>query len=281
MPAKHLPLAILAALALCACGEQEIDSDNGKPVADASAHPPSADRARGGATKQPAPVQPDPAKPLGEYVELKDGQQVMFQYVAASNLPPDYPKLAESFSQEYRRSNDAFRRNDLLQALQPQMEQRIQQARGQRHAWMAIDDAELGGYDFQRKGFPVGEFQGKRTRWFNDAHEYRLTWANRDQVAFAPVSDEAVARELESMRNDYANKPKLKVYFLAQSADLNAQVLNAQVTRAQLVGKGGRVLAEYGPDGSIPTQAAGDSDQEVRSSEDAADMAARALGGFL
>ena len=276
------PLLTLACtLALLGCNKKDADVANGANPAGA----PSgvlAEAARGAAEASRVAnlPQPDAAKALSTYPELDSGEQLMFRYVAASALPPDLEKLAESFSSEYRQTTDTFRKRDLLQALQPQIEQKIQQAKAEPYAWMDIDDPELGEYDFQRKGFPIGEFNGKRTRYFNDAYNYKLTWANRDQLKFAPVADEAVARELESMRSDWRNKPRLKIYFLGQSADLNEQTLNALVTRVQVVSKSGKVLAEYGPDGSVPAQAAeGESDAGANAATQAADAAAGLVGG--
>ena len=276
MPAKHLPLAILAALALSACGKQEASPTRGQADADASAASPAG---TGGPTgKAPALPKPDPAISLGDYVELKDGQQVMFQYVATAKLPPDFPKLAESFSQEYRKSNDSFRRNDLLQALKPQLEQGIAQAAASPYVWLELDDAQLQAYDFGRRGFPVGEFAEDRYRYFNNAREYSYAWANRSQVDFAPVADESIARHIEAIRTDWNARPRLRVYSMAQSADMNAQRVNAYVTRVQIVDRNGRVLAEYSPDGSRPPDPA-EMQEEIRGTEDAADAAARALGG--
>lgn len=281
MPAKHLPLAILAALALSACGNREANPADGQADADASAAAASPAAATGTAAKPPALPQPDPAMPLGDYAELKDGQQVMFQYVATSKLPPDFPKLAESFSQEYRRSNDSFRRNDLLQALKPQLEQGIAQAAAAPYIWVELDDAQLQAYDFDRGGFPVGEFTEDRYRYFNNAHEYSYAWANRSQVDFAPVADESIARHIESIRTQWNARPRLRVYSMAQSADMNAQRVNAYVTRVQIVDRNGRVLAEYSPDGSRPADRADAREQQQRGWEDAADAAARAAGGGL
>lgn len=274
-----LALTIAATLAAAGCRK---DDDKDPAGAKETAAAPggllgeAAGKAQAAAAQAALP-QPDAGKALSSYPELDSGEQLMFQYVAASRLPPDFAKLADSYSREYRQSTDEFRKRDLMQALQPQMEQRIQQAQAEPYAWMDIDDAELGAYDFQRKGFPVGEFDGKRTRYFNDAYEYKLTWSNRDQVQFAPVADEAAARELESMRSGYSNRPHLKVYFMAQSADLNEQTLNALVTRVQLVSKGGRVLAEYSPDGSV--QPAAEPAQDASGADAAADAAAAAAGG--
>ena len=127
------------------------------------------------------------------------------------------------------------------------------------YGWMDIDDSDnLGAYDFERKGFPIDEFESERYRYINDAYQYKLSWANHGQVAFAPVPDEAVARQLEAMRTNYSDKPKLKIFFFAQSADLNEQKVNAIVTRVQITDKSGRVLAEYGPDGSVRVETGDD-----------------------
>ena len=191
--------------------------------------------------------QPDPDKPLSGYPELTSGNQIMFLYVAASKLPPDYSELAERFSSEYRGTDDSFRRKDLLKAITPQLDQKIAEATASPYAWMEVEDASLRAYDFDRGGFPVGEFSGRGSRYFFDNPEYRIGWANPGQVDFAPVGDEAAARKIEAMRNAYGNTPRLKVYFFAQSADLSEQKVNALVTAVQIVDKSGRVLAEYRP----------------------------------
>ena len=275
-------LALACTLALAGCGKKDAnDKDAGTPAA-AEGTPTGllgeAARSATEAARAANLPQPDASKPLSSYPELDSGEQLMFQYVAASRLPPDFGKLAEAYSRDYRQTSDNFRKHDLLQALQPQMEQKIQQAREEPYAWMGIDDAELGEYDFQRKGFPVGEFDGNRTRYFNDAYDYKLAWSNRDQLRFAPVADEAAARKLEAMRTNWNDKPRLKVYFLAQSADLNDQKLNALVTRVQLVSRNGQVLAEYSPDGSVPVKAE-EPDQAAGGADAAADAAAAAAGG--
>ena len=148
-------------------------------------------------------------------------------------------------------------------------------AKADPYGWMLVDEPQLGGYDFDRKGFPVGEFEDGRYRYFNDAYDYRLGWGNYAQMAFLPVADEAVARQIESLRSKYGSQPRLKVYFFAQTADLDNQRVNALVTRAQLVDRSGRVLAEYGPDGSAPAAAA----KQEPAHADAAAEAAAIFGG--
>lgn len=244
---------LVAVLALAACDKQEA------PGADAGATPGkgflgigAADDAGGepeGAAKAAVSglPQPDMGKPLDGYPELQSGQQIMFLYVAASKLPPDFAKMAESYSQEYRDTSDSFRKNDLLQAIKPQLEQQIAATAASPYAWMLVDNGRLDAYDFGRKGFAVNEFKRDNKRYFYDNSNYQLSWANRDQVLFASVPDESKARELESLRTQYALQ--LKIYFFAQSADLNSRIVNAYVTRVQALDRSGRVVLEYGPEG--------------------------------
>ena len=281
MSIKPVSIAILAVLALSACKKDDANTDVaggtsapsgllGNATAEASAKAKAAEA-------QAALPQPDAGKPLAAYTELESGNQIMFLYVAASKLPPDFTNLARAYSKEFRDTSDAFRQNDLLQAIKPQLEQKIAQASADPYGWMEVDDARLGTYDFQRKGFPVGEFEEGRYRYFNDAYDYKIGWANYSQLAFAPVADETIARQLESMRTGYSNTPRLKIYFFAQSADLDNERVKALVTRVQVTDKSGRVLAEYGPDGSVPVTPKSD---EAECTDAAACAAAAAAAGF-
>ena len=274
MSIKPVSVAILAVLALSACRKDDANTDAAGASAPTGLLGQATAEAKVAEAKAALP-QPDAGKPLASYPELKSGQQIMFFYVAASRLPPDYAKLAASFSQEYRDTGDSFRKNDLMQAIKPQIEVKIAEAKATPYGWMDIDDSDnLGSYDFERKGFPVSEFASGRTRYFGDAYEYKITWINHPQLAFAPVADEAAARQLEAMRANYGDKPRLKIYFFAQSADLNDQLVNALVTRVQITDKFGRVLAEYGPEGSVAV--AQESRQDDASGDPAADAAAAA-----
>ena len=251
-----LTLAAASMLALPGCKDDTKDADElpGIPAAPEGMLGAATVKAKADAVVAALP-QPDANKPLSQYPELDSGNQVMFLYIAASKLPPDYEKLAASYSREFRSTDDSFRKNDLLQAIKPQLEQKIALVAANPYGWMDVDDAKLGAYDFSRKGFPVGEFEDGRYRYFHDNSDYKIGWINYSQVAFVPVPDETIARQIESMRSGYSNQPKLKVYFFAQSADLDGQKVGVLVTRVQITDKSGRILAEYGPDAGIaPSQ---------------------------
>lgn len=252
-PVRLSMLTLASALLLAACGNKDdTASDTAQPPGGALGE--AVRQAEATARRTSLPTA-DATRPLDSYPAIKSGQQVMFLYVAASKLPPDFDKLAEAHSRDYRQTSDAFRRSDLLKALRPQLEQGIADAVATPYGWVELDNADLQSYDFERKGFVVGEFSTPGGyRYFNDASSFSYAWANQEQVAFAPVADEAVARELEAMRGNWNSKPRLRVYFFAQSADLNASRVNALVTRVRITDRSGRVLVDYGPDGSVPVQ---------------------------
>lgn len=51
----------------------------------------------------------DKSIPLEQYQELTSGQQVMFSYLANSDMPVDYDKSAQAISAEYRGQSDDFK----------------------------------------------------------------------------------------------------------------------------------------------------------------------------
>lgn len=279
MSTKHISIALLVALSLIGCKDDGATANAPNASAPTGLLGQAAEQATKAETiaKQDAALpKPDATMPLSSYPEVDRGMQIMFLYVAASRLPPDFTKLAESYSSEYRETNDSFRKNDLMQAIQPQLEEKITIAKSMPYGWMEIDDSDnLGAYDFARKGFPIDEFGSARYRYINDAYEYKLSWANHGQVAFATVPDEVIARQLEAMRSNYSNKPKLKIFFFAQSADLNEKKVNAIVTRVQITDQSGRVLVEYGPDGTVSVETQSEAEQECL---DPAACAAAAAG---
>ena len=276
-----LLLMLAVALALSACKKDDDANATNNAAAPSGLLGQAADKAKAeGATA--ALPQPDASKPLTSYRKLGNSNaDAMFLYQAVSSLPPDYEKLANGISKEFRDTSDSFRKQELLAALQPQMEQQIAQAKASPYGYITLKyNNNLEAYDFQRKGFPVFSFgeNTEKERLGDYSFGKTLNWANRSQVAFAPVGNEAAARLIEGMRTKgrYDNPPLLNVYFFAQSANLNSDEINAVVTRVQVIDKSGRVLAEYGPDGSVsatPGAAA-----EARPA-DAASIAADMLGG--
>ena len=138
MRKTHLMLMITAMLALSACKKDDATETPDDAAAPTGMLGAATDKARANAAVAALP-QPDANKPLSSYPEIESGMQVMFLYVAASRLPPDYTKLAETFSSEYRGTSDSFRKNDLMQAIKPQLEEKIAIAKSAPYGWMEIE----------------------------------------------------------------------------------------------------------------------------------------------
>ena len=284
---RNLIFLALATLAVAACNKDGGANDTAGNDDDAQASG-LLDKVVGKVKKEQAQAaipQPDSKVPLSSYRKLGDkNADAMFLYQAVSSLPPDYEKLAQGFSKEFRETSDSFRKQELLAALQPQMEQQITQAKASPYGYITLNyNNNLESYDFQRKGFPVFSFgentQQERLGDYNSGKA--LNWVNRSQVAFAPVADEAAARVIEGMRTKgrYNNPPLLNVYFFAQSANLNSDEINAVVTHVQITDKSGRVLAEYGPDGSVLPAESASGNSNGNGIDAAADAAAALMGG--
>lgn len=237
---RPLALALAGALCLSACSKH----DDASASADTPAASPAAETAAA-----PAVPQADPSKPLSSYTEMGELEQFLALFGAVGATAPDFDRMAKALSDDYIKEEDEFKKHDLLAKLQPQLEQRIAQAKASPYAWYLVENPHLDGYDFTRKGFPVGEFTRDQHRSLDDYDLFSFQWVNRDQVAFVPVADEALARQIESVRDDAGKTPALKVFFFAQSVDPNVDMhrMYAQVTHVQLIDASGAVLAEYDP----------------------------------
>lgn len=273
--AKHAALLLaIASLALGGCGKKDAEknansSTNGKTIAEIAAEAPAA-----------VPVilpQPNMSKPLDSYVEINSGIQLMFLYEATSGMPVNYEKVAKQYSKEYRNESDSFKQRDLLMALKPRIDAEIAAVKANPYGVFEIDRNPLSTYDFDKKGFPIQAFNDERYHYFNDAYEYKLGWSNYRQLAFAPVSDEGIARQLENMRTDYSNQPRLRVFFFAQSVDLNDTKIKAYVTTVQVIDKRGQSLLTYLPNQKISKLA---SAKDAPTSTDPAATAAADAAAF-
>lgn len=114
--------------------------------------------------------------PLEQYVEVSNGiysftPEQGFEVIAFNaaisqvdpKLPPDFDLLARLSSKDYDRTQDAFKKRELLATLQPKLEERI--AHFQASPYVATVYAyknNIEGYDFTRNAFPINVFKGEQ-----------------------------------------------------------------------------------------------------------------------
>jgi len=256
--------AVMLMGVLSACGKSEAPSDkpdySTKPQAASEAPPPKV------ATNVP----------LDRYVEVgnpnahpEQGFDLIAFNAAISQvdpkLLPDFDLLARLSSKDYGRTQDAFKKRELLAALQPKLEERI--AHFQANPYIATVYTyknNIEGYDFTRNAFPVNVFKAERMLFAGNGLLFHYDLKNEAAASYFPVSDEALAQRIETLRTS-GSTPRLKAYFAAdrKPTNSNATAFNhyltndipLTVTRLQLVDRDGTVLADYAPDQSGTPQA--------------------------
>ncbi len=230
----------IVAAALPGCGNS--DKTQGKPPAPSLADAKNPDNMKKLAER--ALPKGDKNRPLDDYKIIDSGNQVMFLFYGLLNLPLDYEKIAQAYSRDYRDTNDSFKKQDILNALKPRIDREVGAAKGATYIRMDIDQSQLNNYDFDKKGFPIGEFADSSSyRYFNDNSSYTLGFTNSADFALLKVADQEKARTIESLRSKYA-RLKLRIYAFAQDADPNDHRVKLQILKCQLYGPQGELLAE-------------------------------------
>jgi hypothetical protein len=170
----------------------------------------------------------------------------MFLYYALSGMPTDYNQIANAYSQDYRNTTDSFKQHDILQALTPQINAAINAAKSQRYVIWSVDNTVIGHYDFNKKSFPLnnGFLQDNGGGSFNDNSGYSISFKNGSAFSLMPVADENVAKDIESRVSQYQGF-NIKIYAFAQNADLSNHQIDCVITRVDLIGQNGTVLASY------------------------------------
>lgn len=187
----------------------------------------------------------DPLTPVASYRKLDSGNQIMFLYLGLLSLPVDYEKVVESYSKEYKNTNDSFKKKDILTALQPKIDQEILQAKSARYILLeSKDSALLERYDFNKKSFAVKQFSDNdRYTYYYDNSQYTLAKTNATQFATLSVPDEAKARAIEGYLSKYTPL-RTETYAYAQDADPSNQRVKLEIMKFRLLSPSGEVLAE-------------------------------------
>lgn len=263
-------VALAPALLVCvlsACGKSEPAAPGSQPEGKPDA--PVASEAR--------PPKAATNAPLEQYVEVSNGISNFtpdqgFELIAFNaaisqvdpNLPPDFDLLARLSSKDYDRTQDAFKKRELLAALQPKLEERM--AHFQANPYIATVFSyknNIEGYDFTRRAFPVNVFKAERMLFAGNGLLYHYDLKNEAVTSYFPVPDEALAKRIETLRTS-GNTPRLKAYFAAERKPVNSNAsafhhyftndIPLTVTHLQLVDRDGTVLADYAPDQSDTPQ---------------------------
>ena len=267
------PVALLPVLFVCvlsACGKSDSPS----------AAPQSAGLSDAQMTETKAETKLAVAKniALDQYVEvvsagLDPTPQQSFDLIAFNaaisqvdpSMPADFDLLARLSSKDYDRTQDAFKKRELLASIQPKLEERM--AHFQANPYIVTVYTyknNIEGYDFTRNAFPVNVFKADRILFAGNGLLFDYDLKNEAAASYLPVSDQELAKRIETLRTG-GKSPRLKVYFAStiKPKDPNNTAFNhylsdgipLTVTHMQLVDRDGTVLADYTPNQSDTPQA--------------------------
>lgn len=246
MEQKRLAIAlvVILGLAIQGCGKKEGEM----AVAEEAGAAPSLQQALSVETQQKAKLaalpKGDRNVPLESYQELTSGNQLMFLYSGISGMPIDYDKLASAYSNEYRSTNDGFKKQDVLNALKPRIDSEIERAKTHRYIkYISGNDRPLDSYDFKQQGFSVNDrlvLPGNYS-YYNDNASYRISFTNGQQFRFIKVTDQAKARQIEDFISKHQNLT-LVAYVFAQDVDPNDMIVKSEIVKLKLLDPQGNEL---------------------------------------
>jgi len=188
----------------------------------------------------------DSSVPLANYIKLREGKQLMFMYYALAGVHEgDYEKIAESYSEDYRTTNDRFKKRDVLNALKPRIDGEIEKAKNNCYFVHTTNGPSVvGHYNFNVKAFPVAE-----KVWAPDSFcsfsggnaYYSFSYTNGEEFKAINEENTEVARQIEGIISGTKDF-KLQIYAFAQDADPNRKKIRAQIVKMQLTDVNGNDL---------------------------------------
>lgn len=243
MKTKLIFALISSALLAAACGNKAEDSSAKAPAAGglADLKSPAAVKAAAASTSQRG----DASKPLTEYREITGGNDLMFLYYALLGIPVDYDKVAQIYSEDYRRTSDTFKKQDIVNSLKPRIDSQIEAARGGRYVVWTIDSPYnplLSSYRMETKSFPVQQLSADSFYYFNDnASTYHISFANAEDFKSLSVPDETKARAIEALVSKNVGM-RMRIYAFVQDADPSNTTVKAQIMKIKISGKNGEQI---------------------------------------
>ena len=230
---RTLPALFAIALILSACGKKDTDTPDtpaSAPVATSTADLAAKAQVKAAAASLP---QADPATPSASYVDITSGNQLMYSYIALSGVPPDYASVAQRISREYTSTDDAFRKQEVLDAIKPQIDAKVSEAKTRRYLRYQINgQGALSPYAMDKGAFPAKFAEAGTYYYMYDNSDYKLGFSNGDGYSMLKVDQEA-ARKIEAARSGYKDFA-IVVYAYAQEADMASNQVKAQIVKVAI-----------------------------------------------
>ena len=178
----------------------------------------------------------DFATPLSAYRSIDDPAAIAVTAAAVSKAPVPLESLALAVDPRLSFITDAFQKRDAIEAMRPRLTEQQAAAAKNRYLRFRLSAPALGGYDFQRKGFPLNAIGADGWLGFAGSGS-RIRYTNGAEFGFLPVADEALARRIEESRRALTAL-SLDVYLYAMGRDPTEELsVIGQITSVVLRGR--------------------------------------------
>lgn len=202
---------------------------------------------------QPQPAMPkldmaDTAVPLERYQPLTS-DRALYLAVALSTVPVNYDQLSMHESVEYMKTSDAFKRQELLNVLKPQIAAKIVEAKQNgRYAYIDLlpGKISLGHYNLDKKAFPVSGLMGANLRLSNIEQFQWLSLPEGQAREVEAALSKGIAfkiNEHESELGVPGSFPTIsRMYIFAQGSGPDGRGVTYQITKIMMRDVDGNAL---------------------------------------
>lgn len=186
----------------------------------------------------------DRSVPFEQYREIKDGKTLMLIYHAMTQGSLSGEVLADFYDDQFYTEKDAFKRQDRIKAIMPQVEADMAGLIDSPYYAMGVG-ISVESYDFDKKAFKVNGISkdGLAVSLRGSGKQF-VTFVNGGEYGWLKVEDEALARKIESIRNESFGDFTAKAYFYAANAQPVGKVnaIESELTRVEIISKNGEVV---------------------------------------
>ncbi len=236
---KTLTTLLACAALLSACGKDPVPMPP-LPSSSPSSLPQTTDMSAASNAHRP---KGDASKPLDQYEVIDGGAMLLALTQTDRPEGPNLQELATALSARYRNEGDGFKRQDILRAIEPDIESLLLKARNQRYLAMDVRAAyDVETYNFKDKTFELKVFGDRYSNhYFNDHPSATVAFVNKAEFRHMRVDDETVARRIEAMRGKEGMT--LRIFFFVAGYNNLQSTLDAQVMATALLDADGKVIA--------------------------------------
>lgn len=190
----------------------------------------------------------DASVPLDRYQPLTN-DRALYLAVALSTVAVNYDQLAMHESAEYMKTSDAFKRQELLNVLKPQIAAKIAEAKKNgRYAYIDLPPGKisLGHYNLDKKAFPVSGLMGANLQLSNIEQFQWLSLPEGQAREVEAALSKGIAFKINEHESELGVPGRFptvsRVYVFAQGPGPDGRGVMYQVTKIVMKGTEGIIL---------------------------------------